>query len=544
VETLRAALCAVEWPDDELAVYGTLKGPLFAIEDETLLRFRLAHGKLHPFRPQPAGMAPELAPVMEALTLLSELHRTRNRIPTAATVHRLLETTRAHAGFALLPAGHQVMAHIYRVSDHARAFEQNGGISFRGFVEELRRLAERTDTADGAVLEESADGVRIMTVHSAKGLEFPVVLLADMGANLASRDPERYLDPARGLCAMRLLRAAPCELLEHEEVERDRERAEGVRVAYVAATRARDLLIVPAVGQGPRDGWLEPLNKAIFPQPGQHRRRKQAKGCPAFFGGSTVLNPVDEMIEELVAPGVHQPRAGEHTVVWWDPLALRLDAPEQYGLRQEDLLRDAGEAAEGVQQYQQWREQRLERVTKAARPRYRILIPSETDEEPPQSVGSIRLESTGFSAPAAMGRRYGALVHRVLQWVQLGARRSQIEGAVKLHGSVLAATDEEIAVAARAVVTALQHPILEQARGALRVAREWPLVLPLNEETRLEGVIDLAFLSPEQQWTLVDFKTDAVIRAALPKYERQLRWYLYAVYRLTGQPGEAVLLGL
>ena len=95
-------------------------------------------------------------------------------------------------GFALRPAGHQVLANVYRVSDLARSFEMSGGISFRGFVEELEVQAEKAESAEAPVLEEGAEGVRLMTVHSAKGLEFPIVILADMTANIAAHDPDRF----------------------------------------------------------------------------------------------------------------------------------------------------------------------------------------------------------------------------------------------------------------------------------------------------------------------------------------------------------------
>ena len=55
VETLRTALTAIEWPDDELAVYGTLRGPLFAVGDEALLEYREQVGRLHPFRLRATG---------------------------------------------------------------------------------------------------------------------------------------------------------------------------------------------------------------------------------------------------------------------------------------------------------------------------------------------------------------------------------------------------------------------------------------------------------------------------------------------------------
>ena len=175
----------------------------------------------------------------------------------------LLEHVRAHAGFALRPSGQQVLANVLRVCDLARAYELTGGFSFRGFIDELNTQAEKTESAEAPVLEEASDGVRLMTVHTAKGLEFPVVILADMTANLHSAEPDRYVDAERGVCATRLLRhCSPRELLEHTAHEAARERAEGVRVCYVAASRARDILVIPAVGDGPQEGWLGPLNKA------------------------------------------------------------------------------------------------------------------------------------------------------------------------------------------------------------------------------------------------------------------------------------------
>ena len=81
-----------------------------------------------------------------------------------------------------------------------------GGISFRGFIEELETQAEKAESHRAPVLEEDAEGVRLMTVHCAKGLEFPIVILADMTANIAAGDPDRFVDARagfapRGCCA-------------------------------------------------------------------------------------------------------------------------------------------------------------------------------------------------------------------------------------------------------------------------------------------------------------------------------------------------------
>ena len=124
--------------------------------------------------------------------------------------------------------------------------------------------------------------MRMMTVHKAKGLEFPVVILADMTAKLRSAAASRYIDSGRNLCAIRLAGCTPFDLVSHEGEELVRDEAEGVRLAYVAATRARDLLVVPAVGDEERDGWLKPLNPAIYPPKETRREKVQAAGCPEF----------------------------------------------------------------------------------------------------------------------------------------------------------------------------------------------------------------------------------------------------------------------
>jgi hypothetical protein len=172
--------------------------------------------------------------------------------------------TRAHAGFIQWRGGEQVLANVLHISDLARRYELEGGLSFRGFVDMLHDASSRADSPEAPILEEGSDGVRLMTVHKAKGLEFPVVVLADIACKLSLEEASRYLDPARKLCAVRIGGWSPIELQEHNDGEAKRDEAEGIRLAYVAATRARDLLIVPAVGDGPGGkGWARPLNRAL-----------------------------------------------------------------------------------------------------------------------------------------------------------------------------------------------------------------------------------------------------------------------------------------
>ena len=231
-------------------------------------------------------------PIRDGLQLLRELHRRRNYRPIADTIHELLETTRAHAGFAFRKGGERVLANVYRLTDLARSFEVGGAAtSFRAFVEYLEGEYEGSDTSEAPVLEQEGGGVQLMTVHKAKGLEFPVVILADLTAKLTGpQGGTATSDAERRLCAQRLLWCAPWELLDAAEAEAKADEEEALRVAYVAATRARDLLVVAAIGEEERaGGWLSPLHDALYPPKERGGSQRAAPGCPTF-GTTTVLN--------------------------------------------------------------------------------------------------------------------------------------------------------------------------------------------------------------------------------------------------------------
>ncbi len=550
VETLRAALTAVEWPDDELSVFATLRGDLFAVTDNLLLRFRTESGPLHPFRVLDDDLAEDFQPIREGLEILAELHRRRNELPIVETVNQLLEATRAHAGLALRPSGHQILANVQHVCDLARNFEMRGGLSFRGFVERLNAEAERVGPAQAPVVEEGADGVRIMTVHAAKGLEFPIVLLADITANLSRREPGMFLDPPRGLCALKLLGCSPWELVENADLESQRDHAEAVRLAYVAATRARELLIVPSVGVEPlADSWISPLDDAVYPPRANYQRAREPADCPRF-GRTTVLQGPksyqQSFADDVVRPGLHRPVAGDHEVVWWDPAILDLRVEGDFGLRRERILSADNEgtaAAEGLAAYRSWEDQRRQSLERGGIPRFTITTPTEAEEPPTDFEAEIRVEVLPRPGGRPTGPRFGTLVHTVMRDVAFDAGKSAVLALAALHGRMLDSPPEEIQAAVESVTAALAHPLLQTASAAERCHREAPFVLDLEDGDLVEGTVDLAFFE-DGAWTVVDFKTDADLQAVADGYRVQLAWYVYAMTAITGEPARGVLLGI
>ena len=144
---------------------------------------------------------------------------------------------------------------------------------------------------------------------------------------------------------MRLAGWAPLDLIENNDVEARRDEAEGVRLAYVAATRARDVLVVPAIGDGPFDeGGSRPLNAALYPPLAERQSPQIVSGVPAFKGKDTVLERPDGDMPGFgtVRPGAYEmvdPASGEpFSVVWWDPLLLERRGDDTRGLRRDDLI--------------------------------------------------------------------------------------------------------------------------------------------------------------------------------------------------------------
>jgi ATP-dependent helicase/nuclease subunit A len=562
VEAIRNALTAIEWPDDDLALFATLRGPLFALTDAQLLSYREICSSYHPFRQPPANLPESLSEVVEALGILRELHKERNQRPIAETIQALLAQTRAHAGFANWSTGEQALANIMRLTDMARRAERNGLISFRSFVNWLDEQAENGDVGDAPIMEEGVDGVRIMTVHKAKGLEFPVVLLVDITAK-DTREPSKWVDQAAGLSAMRLAGCTPIEVQEHAADEQKIEQEEAARVLYVAATRARDLLVVCAVGDHPYEGWLATLNPVLYPSEAGsfNPETRQPPGCPGF-GDDTVVGRPQNALRTIgsVSPGLHRPQVGEHSVVWWDPSKLSPPSSQvRSSSRLSEYLReDEGKvrSQQGIRDHEQWQSSRAGTRQTAAVPEWRVI----TATAMALSEGAIEVqgdhaaddeatvESTGIDFTRPHGKRFGTLVHAVLSLVALDAEAGGIAEMARVQGRILGANEEEVAAAIATVTRALGHPLLQRAaavaanKGSCR--REIPIALRLDDGVMIEGIVDLAFRdeSDASSWIVIDYKTDFEIAGRLEEYRKQAGLYAVAIARATGTKTKAVLL--
>jgi ATP-dependent exoDNAse (exonuclease V) beta subunit len=451
---------------------------------------------------------------------------------------------RAHAGFALRQGGERVLANVYRLIDIARRFEVNDATSFRAFVEYSEDESAGGETTETPLLERKTSGVTLMTAHKSKGLEFPVVIIADMNSGLVRWEgPTRHIDSDHGLAAQRLLGWAPQDLTENAELESQRDREEAWRLAYVAATRARDLLVVTATGDEIREeSWLNPLYPALYPPKGRWSHPEPPPGCE-FRGRDTVLHrPIEVEPEEILRPGQHCVATGSHKVVWFDPSILSNRPETDAGIDDASLLSPTlTEPAEGLRQCGEWRAARARRLAEGATPTLRIRRISELDALPEGVEAEVEIRSV--SAPEAVrikrGRKYGDLVHALLARARPPVDRARLEARAAAYeiGAALSEGDRQAAV--EAVLRCLEDPLLAEARRAERVHREYPITYEIGGEL-YEGVIDLTWFDG-YRWTVVDYKTGP---ADEPRYRRQVAIYGEALRLATGAPVRLIVLEL
>lgn len=539
VLALRTAMRAIEWPDDELSVFATLKGPFMAVGDEALLLFKNEFKRLRALKPD-TEVSEALKPVAEGLRLLKALHFARSRQSVSRTLQQFLEATRAAAGVAFWSAGDQALANVLQFVDRAKRLEARA-TSFRQVIELFEAEAETGGSREAPIVEEGTDGVRMMTVHGAKGLEFPVVILAEPTANAARKRPSHWVDPDKRVWAQALAECEPFDLRDHEAEVLALDRHEALRLGYVAATRARDLLIVPAVGdEGLRDTWTEVLYPALYPVPGTEGAPRAAPGCPAFRSGDCVVDRIGAMPANAPKPGLHVASTRTHGVVWWDPASLELTAPDAGGLQSEDALKNSGAAAESLEAFASWQTRKSALITEASVPALHVITARELGPDSGTTpIAETRTEAIRTGRPR--GRRFGELVHGVLARVPFDVKKSAIEGHVVRVARTMLAPREEQKAAIEAVWAALQHPLIKAAANADEVRREAAMTHLREDGVLVEGVVDLAYRIAST-WHVVELKTDDTLERHRDEYESQVRAYVAAISAATGLPANGTLL--
>lgn len=248
VAELRTLLRAVACPADTAALVATLRSSVFGFSDEELAQFVIAGGKWSYLSPQVPPRIPSAAHFTAAFALLRDLHARHPRCGPATLLYEVYTRTHLLPFFALRPHGSQRVANLLKLIDVAHGLAARGLSTLGAFNQSLQQHDALEE--EPVLPEEQEDTVRLLTIHKAKGLEFPVVILADATGPLNSRSNRTgILDRLSGRLELsagpRTLTCTTQGWQKAEAREQERDAAEEQRLRYVAAARARDHLIIP-----------------------------------------------------------------------------------------------------------------------------------------------------------------------------------------------------------------------------------------------------------------------------------------------------------
>ncbi len=264
-------LRALAGPADEISLAGVLRSPFFSLADETLFWLVQQGGSLS------AGFdsgrfptevsAEQQARLRFARQVLNELRKKKDRMPVAALVNEAISLTGYDAALLGEFLGERKLANLRKLVQQARAIDQGGLMGLSDFIVQLSEFVVRQPKEPLAATQpEATNVVRLMTIHQAKGLEFPVVIVPDVGWTTQGGHDAVTFDPQLGPLVRLPSDHTQADALSgfklHQLLCGDEEAEEQTRLLYVATTRAADYLMLSSSLQGfekPSGPWLELL---------------------------------------------------------------------------------------------------------------------------------------------------------------------------------------------------------------------------------------------------------------------------------------------
>jgi ATP-dependent helicase/nuclease subunit A len=481
-------LTAIDDPTDDIAVVAALRSPAYACSDVELAEYKLGGHTFNYLAPGLEGVEGRVAP---ALLDLRALHLSRGG-SLAELVARVVGSHRTVEAGMYDTGNRNAFRRARFVIEQARAFEADQPESLRALVEWLeRRAADAILDQEGSGLDDDEDAVRVLTIHGSKGLEFPIVFVAGMGASPNTRPAILSVERTSGDVAVSIgargrgnFTLGPVdELIAQEALHLQAERD---RLLYVAATRARDHLVLS-------------LYHPAKARKSAAQRLIEARACE-----------LAAELPELPAATYVAPRI---------PFAdLHVESSD---LDDQAFATERNELVEGASRF---------RVTSAtALGRLRVADEPERDDD------------TEPWARGRAGTHRGRAVHAALQVLPWNADQPTIQALARAQAVAEAIPDEANRIA-DLLRRALGTEAAARARQSRRAQREVPFAVVEGDIT-LEGFVDL-LLENDDGVEIVDWKTDAISPEAIPRrlqdYTLQAGLYVLGIEAAIGRPVQQV----
>lgn len=519
---------------DDVALSGTLRSPYFAFDDADLLKIAV---KRHQSDRTFWDIFSRIAATSDtpphwqrAFAQLNENAALVGRISAYQLINKIYEESRIFGIYEQLRSGRQAIANMEKFASMALVGESSPYFGTYDFVERVILLADRDDQEAQAELRDDEDTVRIMTIHAAKGLEFPIVILPQLDRDLARKDSRRvdmYLDPELGA-------VMPFRDLEYQhwvyklirQGFREKDLEEEKRIFYVGATRARDYLILAgSVGDKiPSNSYLKWIEQALVTDVHEARLIRQIVRIDVYENEKVYP---DDIVLEI-------------PVTRWLPQTFN-----EHQLRRISKYSAEGNLSAVPESESQSRYSPTQLLHYIECPtkyylRYGLGLPEESYLSSDSEAADL--------AEFIKGNLLGQLVHFMLEKADLFISNGSIK--ITSFDDLLKEGLEQLEIYDPATFTKYKDAVhahvtrfitndygihILQAKEAYK---ELNLRTMLNERQMLSGVIDRLYRNDEGAWEILDYKTDRtpVNKKKLDRYRFQMKFYAYLVSKFTETP--------
>jgi len=503
VRDLLMTLRAIDDSSNSLALVSALRSSVFGCGDDDLFTYRVTHGgHWNVAAPLPDGI-PADGPVADAMRFLHELHREQVWSTASELLERIVRERGVIEVGAFTGRFRDVARRVRFLIDQARAYADAVGGTLRDYLAWAEMQgAEGARVVEAVVPETDDDAVRIMTIHGAKGLEFPIVVCSGMttAAQGAARGVDVLFPPAGG-CEVKIVKGVQTAEFElYKPIDEQMGFHEKLRLLYVACTRARDHLVVSV-----------------------HRRVRKLDpdDHPRWTHAELVWEAAQGAVWSAAGADVDG-AAGDRGVV-----AAPGEVPPP-GLAPDEWQ------AEYVRLHDRGNRRGFVSATTLAHRLDTFPVGVVAADDPGLAKDGRDLELPPWNK-GRYGTAIGRAVHATLQTIELGTGRG-------LEGTVAAQAAAEGVLGHETTIEALTRAAL--ACATVRRAAERPYwretyaAVPFDGIT-LEGYVDLVFRD-DDGLVVVDYKTDSVdaeTRAdRIRGYRIQAAAYALAVAEATGEP--------
>jgi len=261
-------------PQNDPSFFGLLRSPFLGFENDLIFRIAQIKGGSLWFRFQKSLESEDFSPgekakIRKTLELFHPFLYEAQRIPLPILIKEFLTKTGGWASLVSGAEGKRQLENVEKLLQRARLYENSGFLSLVDFTEDLVSLIEDIPREGEAILPETdVNAVEIMTIHKAKGLEFPVVVLPGMNSPFKPVTSSFIMDDKYGLAIKALDPSSRFESRETalfsalKQREKKKNLSEEIRLFYVAATRAREKLVLSCTKPRKKDresrfSWLE-----------------------------------------------------------------------------------------------------------------------------------------------------------------------------------------------------------------------------------------------------------------------------------------------